>query len=212
MSDPDYDESFDIDVPEVSIADEAILGHTPAQIDVPEVDIEDSWGLYLEDLVNAVWLYDHSEGTYEDYTTEANDDNTNDVPMLPDPVGSGDGLYVGSLYKPNWVLTSIGTEGTGTYTIQFMYWNGAAWVAMPYVYDSIGNYKTRGYGRFFFLIPDDIEETTVNGEYMYYIFIRYVSGTVTQQPLGDRIWMNYYEWNPTYIRAAWTGVAAGVME
>jgi hypothetical protein len=132
--------------PAVVIAESATLVD---RLDLePAVVIAESDALLTPEAVGAVFLYDHSETSYTDYTDEANEDTTDDVPLLPSPVGATDCLYIGSGEQFDYLLINIGTAGTTTFTLTWEYWDGTTWTALTsselWKSDQLTNFRTAG--------------------------------------------------------------------
>lgn len=146
------------------------------------------------DIAGAV-LHDDSPLTDTDYTTEANEDTANDVPLLPASPALNDGFYFGiDDIDSNVVrfLINIGTAGVGTWTITYYYWNGA-WTALSsyviYKSDQFLNFRTAGLGSLWIMPPSDLTTSVIGGKTGYFIFAKVTSFTsCTTVPLGNRVW------------------------
>jgi hypothetical protein len=138
--------------------------------------------------VDKAFLYDDSVG-YTDYTTEANQDTANDVPLLPASVGAGDGFFIGKSQLFQRLVIHMGTAGAGTYTFQPKYWNGSAYTNLTVLYNSITNCKYTNSLSMAWELPSNWAQNTVNSSQQYWLFLSYVSGTMTTRPLADRIWV-----------------------
>ncbi len=201
---------YQIGVPLLTVQDFAELGHSPYEITVPLLDISWSHNLHLEEAVNGAYLRDADVGD-TDYTDEANDATPNDVPLLPSPVGTDDGFFIGSERQFRWVLVDVGTAGAGTFTIVWQYYNGSTWTAVSILYDST-DWKTTGLGRCHIYIPGDWTKTTIGGQSQYWLFAKYVSGTVTTQPLANQIWCGNFASGKYSGRGYGRGVLMGVLD
>jgi len=189
----DYDEEVEIQIPSISI-DGEIEDDTPTHdIIIPETTISN-------DLVgtianpDCVLLYDASVG-YVDYTTEATNDDVNDVPLLPSPIGAGDKLLTGFERPFDWILIKISTAGAGTYTIKPQYWNGASWQDLTII-ASYGTAHLKAIGYYLLCVNkediSDWDSYTINGVNACWSSISYISGNLTAQPKGTRIWVGEF--------------------
>jgi len=92
-----------------------------------------------------VWFYDDSAGTYTDYTTEATNATTGDVPLFGDV---GDCLIIGKNdadYAYGVALRFVSTlGGTNDYEYAFEDLLTAGWVTAEYVWDDTANFTKTG--------------------------------------------------------------------
>jgi len=129
--------------------------------------------------------------SYTDETTAANNATTNDMTLLPAaPVVDEDGYYFGANARFPYFDLNLSTQGSGTWTITWQYYNGAAWVALPNVSDgTTGFTATTGIKRVSWNVPLDWQTTTVNSQGpFYYVRARLTAFTsLTTQPLGQQV-------------------------
>jgi hypothetical protein len=154
---------------------------------IPQIQAYSQLGTALA--VDKVFLYDASVPSYTDLTTAANEDTANDVPILPSPVGADDKLLIGSLSLFQRCVIHMGTAGIGTYTLKFEYWNGAAWTTLPTLYNAIVDCKYTNSLSMAWELPANWALKTENTYSRYWLSVGYVSGTMTTQALGSRIWI-----------------------
>ena len=158
--------------------------------------------------ITKAFLHDVSSG-YTDYTTEANEATADDVPLLPASIGANDAFYyLAGFYGDTTIYglyIDVTTAGQGTYTLAWEYYNGSTWVSIEdYIitFGSIIDYKTTGINKIDISKPSDIADVDLNGILAKFIRARYVSGTVTTQPLAKQIFVyevaNYEVSSETY--------------
>lgn len=205
-----YEEELDIQIPLPSISETVELGRTPFDQEIPLPSIYESTAYYEVENVAAAFLYDHSAPSYTDYTDEANDPVSGDVPLLLD-VGAGsvgDGFLVGAASKFDFITFEINTAGVGSYAIPCQYWNGTGWttIGVPtgLIYTTINSFKTTWLVRATLKEqPADWAAMTVDGKYCYYLFFEWQSGTYTVAPIADQIWLG--RWTVAYT-ATWSDI------
>lgn len=126
-------------------------------------------------------------GVYTDETAGANNVAANDMNLLPAVPAEDDAYLFGFSAKTNRIILDVGTVGTGTYTMTWEYWNGAAWAPLAGVVDGTTNFKDAGLGKVSWTIPTDWAASTINSQGpFYYVRAHVDGGTVTQVPLGSR--------------------------
>jgi len=128
-------------------------------------------------------------GSFTDETTPANESTVDDVNLFPATPVASDAFYMGQASIFERVLLDITTVGTGTYTLDLQYWNGA-WTTIPGVVDDTSDFKTTGLNDITFTAPTDWVKNTVNSQGPFF-FIRAVgdAGTYTATPLAGQIYM-----------------------
>jgi hypothetical protein len=140
----------------------------------------------LKSLAAAGLCYTDDGGTYVDYETELGEATGDDVPVLPATPANDDAVYFGhatSLFAR--VDVNLTTQGDGTWTITYQYWDGTQWSNLSGVTDgTTGFTATTGWKSITFTEPEDWEECTVDNVQAYWIR-GVVSGysAVTTQPL-----------------------------
>jgi hypothetical protein len=149
--------------------------------------------------VSAAILDDN--GVYSDDTTDANDADANDVPLLPaTPVVDQDSFIIGSSGTFVSVLIDLTTaQGTSIDPVQIewqYFTSESTWVALPAQEDGTNDYRTLGRSRVAWTMPplsggNSWVQTTINGQGpFFYIRGHYVDGTtMTTQPLAAQIWI-----------------------
>jgi hypothetical protein len=126
-------------------------------------------------------------GAYTDETTEANEDTANDMTLFPSTPAADDAYLIGMTEQFSRVLFNVGTNGAGTYTVAWEYWNGSGWSALSGVTDDTGDFKNVGLNDLVFTIPSNWATTTINSQGpFYYIRAKIDGGTTTTVPLGTR--------------------------
>ncbi|MCK4892044.1 MAG: right-handed parallel beta-helix repeat-containing protein, partial [Candidatus Pacebacteria bacterium] len=126
-------------------------------------------------------------GSMTDQTTECNNATANNITLLPATPAVNDAYYFGYDYQTRKVSVNIGTQGAGTWTITWEYYNGA-WTALSGVTDgTIGFTAAAGEEDVTYTLPTDWAKTTVNSTEKYYIRARVSAYTsITTQPLGTQ--------------------------
>ncbi len=120
----------------------------------------------LETHALAGLCYTDDGGLFVDLTTEFNEDTDDDVPALPAAPANGDATYFGHATKQfTGVDVNLTTDGAGTWTITYEYWNGTAYTALAGVVDGTSGWVASGTGFFSitFTAPTDWEKNTVDG-------------------------------------------------
>lgn len=125
-------------------------------------------------------------GTYVIDTTDFGDAGANDVAPLPATPAVDDACYFGESTKTfKQVDILIGTQGAGTWTVTWEYWNGSAWTSLAGVTDgTTGFTAATGWVTTSWTVPTDWATCTVDGVLGYYVRARVSAYTsVTTQPL-----------------------------
>lgn len=163
----------------------------------PDIVQPDEPYLILASMVDVEYYftYDSSGPTFTDYTAEANSAAANDAPLIPAGIGI-DRHFVGHSRRFMTVMYQVGTAGTGGYTGAFAYsQGGGSWSAWTDYFDAIAdlnNFKTAQTSPIFLLPPADFAPNTVDGVSAYWVRYQTDSGSVTVQPLADRIRVELY--------------------
>ena len=126
-----------------------------------------------------------------DETTEANSAAANDMTVLPAVPAVNDAYYFGAAYTFDGITLNIGTQGAGSWTITWEYYNGSAWAALVGVTDdTTGFTAAAGSHNVVFTRPADWATVAVGGLTHYWIRARVsVYASVTTQPLGTQAWI-----------------------
>lgn len=130
--------------------------------------------------IEAYFVYDDSEGTFEDYTTEAGESTIDDVfDMATDPAGTNDAVYVGNDNQFDMISVDITTQsgtnqsGHGVWE----YWDGDSWEAVTVQFNTWWQRADTGPGIVLFTEPGDWAETTINGFTGYFLRWRFTSAS-----------------------------------
>lgn len=151
-------------------------------------------------------------GAFTDYTTAANNLTTADVFFVPVAPVVNDAFYIGSATKFTSAAVKFSTQGAGTWTITWEYWNGSTWTALSGVTDGTTGFKAAVTNPVFltYTLPTNWSLTTVNSVAAFYIRGRVSAFTsISTRPIGTQIWVR--ETNAV-VAAPWTqlfSVAAG---
>lgn len=149
----------------------------------------------LEIVVGGACAYDADDATpYDDETTEAQNDTANDMVLLPATPAVGDAYYFGHAKKFDVMILNIGTQGAGTWTITWEYWDGAAWSALAGVTDGTSGFTAAtGKKEVSFTRPGDWATTDSGADLpadIYWIRARVSAYTgITTQPKGTQAWI-----------------------
>lgn len=150
-----------------------------------EVDTDSAFTSSDSQVWLTAWQEDSSGSPdYVDETADLNDAGTNDVALFPAGAGGDDAFYFGLDRRFSSIAFTTGTAGTGTYTVQWHYWDGSSWTAVPGLTDGTTGFKTAGAENVTFDMPTDWEAVAVNGVTRFYIRAQRDGGTVTADPLG----------------------------
>ena len=128
---------------------------------------------------------------FVDETSAAQDDVANDMTLLPAVPAIGCAYYFGFDQMFDAVALNVGTAGIGNWTIEWQYWNGAAWTALAGVTDGTTSFQVAGLHDVSFTRPvADWATVAVNGVTKYWVRAE-VTGYVgiTTQPLGTQAWI-----------------------
>ena len=129
-------------------------------------------------------------GVQTDETAAANNPTANDMTLLPAVPAVNDAYYFGYSAPWDWLRSNIGTAGTGTWTIVWEYWNGAAWATLPDTVDGTSHFGNAGEREVTFTRPTDWAMTTILTMSLYWIRARVSSYTsITTQPKGTQAWI-----------------------
>jgi hypothetical protein len=110
-------------------------------------------------------------GAYTDETTEANEDTGDDMTLLPAVPVDDDAYIIGMSHKFDRVLINVTTAGTGTYAIEWQYWDGTQWTALSDVTDDTTGFTVAGLNDVTWTVPSDWATTTINSQGPFY-FVR----------------------------------------
>ena len=127
-------------------------------------------------------------GVFVDETTEANEATADDMTLFPaTPVAAVDRYNFGFELPVASFSIDTSTVGTGTYTVVWEYWDGAAWSVLAGISDGSTGFKTTGAQTVSWTLPTDWARSKINGQGPFY-FIRaeIQTGTVTATPIGEQ--------------------------
>ena len=134
--------------------------------------------------------YDASGPTYTDETADAKSATDNDVALLPATPAVGDAFYWGSTIPFQKISMQDGTDGVGTWTLTYYYYDGSAWTELT-VTDGTSAF-TNVNGEITWTIPSDWASTTVNSQAAFWIKAEVATySAVTTQPLVKSIDLGY---------------------
>lgn len=145
-------------------------------------------------------------GSFTDLTEEANSFTTNDVRLLPPTQKMSDGFYYGTHEAFDSVDISISQVATGTWSLDWEYWDGTAWSDLSGVTDNTNGYSTLGENRVSWTVPTDWKRTSVDGKKRFWV--RALISTFTSsgdQPRADWIRMAFTNRGRQRIRRKYLG-------
>tara|TARA_R110000824_G_scaffold21872_2_gene81060 strand:- start:2280 stop:3641 length:1362 start_codon:yes stop_codon:yes gene_type:complete len=126
---------------------------------------------------------------FTEYTSEAQSDTTNDLPLLGTSPSVDDAWFFGCDNPCRIFNQEIDTAGVGTWTIVYEYWNGSEWTALANVEDLTTGFTVLGANSTTWDMPTDWATQTVTGSAVnsYWGRARISAFTsLTTQPLGSR--------------------------
>jgi hypothetical protein len=131
-------------------------------------------------------------GVQTDETDAARNATTNDMTLLPAVPAQNDAYYFGAKIMFDKLTVTIGTQGVGTWTVTWEYWNGSAWTALSGVTDgTTGFTAAAGDHDVTFTIPSNWADCEVSSKNYYWIRARVSAYTsVTTQPKGTKTTYN----------------------
>jgi len=127
-------------------------------------------------------------GVFTDETAEANEGSADDMTIFPAvPVAEVDRYNFGFTTAVGGLSIDTSTAATGTHTVVWEYWDGAAWSALSGVTDGTTNFHVSGAQTVTWTVPADWAKSVINGQGPYY-FVRaeIQTGSVTQIPIGEQ--------------------------
>ena len=130
-------------------------------------------------------------GVQTDETAAAQNPTANDMTLLPAVPAVNDAYYFGYSKKFNVMILNIGTQGVGSWTIVWEYWNGTAWSALVDLTDgTTGFTAATGKKEVSHTPQGDWVLTTIQAMELYWIRARVSAYTsITTQPLGTQSWI-----------------------
>lgn len=140
----------------------------------------------LRSLAQPPLCYLDDGGLYTLRDTEIQEATGDDVAALPATPAVDDATYLGhATLTFARVDVNITTQGAGTWTVTWEYWDGSAWTALSGVTDgTTGFTAATGWKSVTFTLPEDWAKCTVDGVNAYWVRGRVSAYTsVTTQPL-----------------------------
>jgi hypothetical protein len=118
-----------------------------------------------------VFCYTDDGGLYVDESTPFNEDTADDVEVFPATPVNDDAFYVGSSAVFGRVDVNVTTDGDGTWTVDWEYWDGSAWTAISGITDPTSGFNGGGTGiqSITFDAPGDWAQNTVDSQLAYWI-------------------------------------------
>src|SRR3990172_383227 len=131
-------------------------------------------------------------GVQTDERDAARNDTANDMTLTPAVPVVGDKYGFMSKIKCDKLTVTIGTQGAGTWTITWKYWNGSALVAFSGVTDGTNGFKAAaGDHDVTLTMPDDWVDEEVKGRNGYWIWAVVTAFTsISTQPKGTKATCN----------------------
>jgi len=142
-------------------------------------------GPSLKEIIDGAKALDGA--AYTDETAEALSAAANDMTLLPAIPAVNDAYYFGWYVPQSGFTLNIGTQGDGTWTITWEYWNGA-WTALSGVSDGTGGFTLGDEHVVSWTLPADWTTVAVDGTTLYWVRARVSAYTaVITQPLGTQV-------------------------
>ena len=138
-----------------------------------------------------------SGATFTDYTSEAQEDTKNDVPLLPASPVVDDALYFGCDNPCRILTVDTDTAGINDLTLTYEYWDGDSYAALSGITDDTNRFTTLGRETISWDMPSDWATSTVTGAAVTSFWGRARVSAVTTaatQPKGSRIYYENGEW------------------
>ena len=139
-------------------------------------------------VVTAAIAYNNTGSVYTNETANADGYVTNGMTLLPAVPSTNCAYYFGFPYLFDSISLVIGTQGAGTWTIVWEYWNGGAWAALTGVTDGTSGFTSgTGTKTVIFTRGAGWATTSVNAVGPYYYVRARVSAytSITTQPKGS---------------------------
>ena len=139
-------------------------------------------------VVTAAIAYNNTGSVYTNETANADGYVTNGMTLLPAVPSTNCAYYFGFPYLFDSISLVIGTQGAGTWTIVWEYWNGGAWAALTGVTDGTSGFTSgTGTKTVTFTRGAGWATTSVNAVGPYYYVRARVSAytSITTQPKGS---------------------------
>ena len=156
----------------------------------------------LKSLFGSGLCYTDDGGVYVNETTPFNEATGDDVEILPATPAVNDAFYVGHASK-KFARFDINqtTQGVGTWTIVWEYWNGSSWTALTGVTDgTTGFTAATGIVSVTFTEPTDWNQNTIDSNLGYWIRGRVSAYTaVTTPPQAGQGWIVFSAANALWI-------------
>ena len=125
----------------------------------------------LKSLSSAGLCYTDDGGSFVNETTPFGESTGDDVEVLPSTPANADATYFGHATKTfARVDVNVTTDGDGTWTITYEYWNGSAWTALAGVTDGTTGWEGgTGWKSITFTLPTDWDKTEIDSLSGYWI-------------------------------------------
>jgi hypothetical protein len=135
--------------------------------------------------------------SFTDYTAAAQEDTTNDVPLLPIGPGVNDAVLWGCDNPCRIVTFDLDTAGVNDLTLAWEYWDGDSFETLSGVTDDTNDFTTVGRETVSWDMPADWATTTVTGSAVNSFWGRARVSAVTSattQPLAGRVFYENGQW------------------
>ena len=157
--------------------------------------------------ITQAWRYNAQMMTLTPETTDINNNTTNDVSLPPfQTTVVGDGFFFGMSAPFSKILLKVSTAGVYSgITLQWQYWNGSAWTAIPTIQDGTSMFKVAGTNWIAWDMPANWQKTTVASLSYYWIRVvvtAFATPSLTTTPLGEQAWIETGMHPPIFDPAA----------
>ena len=142
------------------------------------------------------YCYRDVAGTPTDYTAAANNETTGDVvPWSAGTPAVNDAFYVGSSTRFNCASFLISTQGAGTFTVAWEYYDTAStWTALPGLTDATVFTGTAIQRTARFTVPGDWATLSLQSNTLYWIRARISAYTsMATHALASRVWVGKWQ-------------------
>ena len=144
--------------------------------DFPVTKITNAYFLNDPLMVEKVYNYDDSASTYTEYTKEANSSSESPFTLFAATPAADDLVYIGSSQMFLGLNVVLSTDGTGSPSISWEYYNGTAWTTMTTSETDSGSSSFTASGKFTWTHPYAWAKTSVNGVTAYWVRAKVATG------------------------------------
>jgi hypothetical protein len=162
-----------------------IAGPASDGVLVGQLTAADPSSVLLKSLATTGLAFTDDGGLYVDETTPFGEATADDVEVLPTTPAVDDAFYVGhATEKFTSIFLNTTTQGDGTWTIAWEYWNGTTWAAVTGLTDGTAGFTSAtGWATVVFAAAANWAKNTVDGVDGYWVRARVATySAVTTEP------------------------------